>query len=199
MGFVSVLTMAHRWITERVTDGELVIDATAGGGVDTLALAKLVGAKGKVLAFDIQENALQKTSLRLQQYTESKPLAKVELIHDSHVNMRSYVEQAENVGAIMFNLGYFPGGDEQIITLPASTIQALNESLALLKIGGIITCTLYPGHTGGDTEADTVLQWASELPVELAQCVIYRQLQKEHAPFLIAIEKRASYLTESEQ
>ena len=70
MGFISSLTMAQRWIAERVTSGGFVIDATAGGGVDTLALALLVGAKGTVLEFDIQQDALDKTATRLQQYRD---------------------------------------------------------------------------------------------------------------------------------
>lgn len=191
MGFISSLTMAQRWIAERVTSGGFVIDATAGGGVDTLALAQLVGAKGTVLAFDIQQDALDKTAVRLQQYKDQTALATVSLICDSHANMAQYVEQAGTVEAIMFNLGYFPGGDERIITIPSSTIEALEQSLQLLKVGGIITCMLYPGHAGGDTEADVVQQWASALPVERAQCVIYRQLQRHNAPYLIGIEKKS--------
>lgn len=191
MGFISALTMAHRWIAERVSTGGFVIDATAGGGVDTLALAQLVGAKGTVLAFDIQQEALDKTAMRLQQFNDQSTLATVSLICDSHANMDKYVEQIGSVGAIMFNLGYFPGGDESIITIPSSTIEALEQSLDLLKVGGIITCMLYPGHAGGDTEADIVQQWASNLPVERAQCIMYRQLQRHHAPYLIGIEKRS--------
>lgn len=191
MGFISALTMAQRWISERVSIGEFVIDATAGGGVDTLALAQLVGAKGTVLAFDIQQEALNKTATRLKQFKDQTALATVSLICDSHANMAQYVDQAGSVGAIMFNLGYFPGGDESIITIPTSTIEALEQSLDLLKVGGIITCMVYPGHTGGDTEAHIVQQWASRLPVRRAQCIIYRQLQRDNAPYLIGIEKRA--------
>lgn len=189
MGFISVLTMAHRLIAERVTSGEIVIDATAGGGVDTLELAKLVGPKGTVLAFDIQQDALQKTAERIKQYETQEKLAQVQLICDSHANLAEYASNAQ-VGAIMFNLGYFPGGDKDIITVPDSTIQALEQSLSLLRKGGIITCTLYPGHSGGDIEAEIVTSWASKISTQDAQCIIYRQLQRQDAPYLIAIEKR---------
>lgn len=192
MGFISALTMAQRWIAERVASGGLVIDATAGGGVDTLALAQLVGTNGNVLAFDIQQEALDKTAARLQQFKDQTVLATVSLICDSHAKMAQYVDQAGTVGAIMFNLGYFPGGDESIITIPASTIEALEQSLDLLKAGGIITCMLYPGHAGGHIEADAVQQWASNIPVERAQCLMYRQLQRSNAPYLIGIEKKRS-------
>lgn len=190
MGFLSVLSMAHKWISERVMPGELVIDATAGGGVDTLALALLVGRKGKVLAFDIQQEALDKTNQRLQKHENPQALAHVELVQDSHENMEKYVTPAIKPAAVMFNLGYFPGGDESIITQPTSTIAALEAAFRLLRRGGLITCTLYPGHAGGDTEAATVEQWAASLSVKDAHSVIYRQLQRTEAPYLIAIEKR---------
>lgn len=189
MGFYSVLTMAQRWVAERVELGETVIDATAGGGVDTLQLALLVGPQGKVLAFDIQQEALDKTAHRLQAYEQQDKLADVELIKASHEHMSRYADHP--IGAIMFNLGYFPGGDQQIITEPESTIRALEQSLLLLRPGGILTCVLYPGHPGGDTEAEVVERWAEALPHEQANCVLYRQPQRPTAPYLVAIEKKA--------
>lgn len=188
MGFYSVLTMAQRWVAERVERGETVIDATAGGGVDTLQLALLVGPRGKVLAFDIQQDALDKTAHRLQSYEQQDRLAYVELIKDSHDNMSRYA--AYPIAAIMFNLGYFPGGDHQIITEPESTIRALEQSLLLLRPGGILTCVLYPGHPGGDIEAEAVERWAEGLPHEQANCVLYRQPQRPSAPYLVAIERK---------
>ncbi|MFC6331730.1 class I SAM-dependent methyltransferase [Paenibacillus septentrionalis] len=188
MGFISVLTMAQRWVAERVERGETVIDATAGGGVDTLQLAQLVGPKGRVLAFDIQQDALDKTAARLKAYEEQNKLAPVQLIKDSHSKMSSYA--AAPVAAIMFNLGYFPGGDHQIITVPHSTLSALEQGVSLLRPGGILTCVLYPGHAGGETEAAAVEQWAARLPHELANVVLYRQPQRPAAPYLIAVERK---------
>ena len=58
------LEMAHDFLAEVVTQDDIVVDATMGNGHDTLFLAKL--AK-KVYAFDIQEQALEKTQERLDQ------------------------------------------------------------------------------------------------------------------------------------
>ena len=58
------LEMAHDFLAEVVTKEDIVVDATMGNGHDTLFLAKL--AK-KVYAFDIQEQALEKTQERLNQ------------------------------------------------------------------------------------------------------------------------------------
>lgn len=65
MGFPSVLTMAQRWAAERAEPGAVAIDATAGGGVDTLFLARTVGPGGHVYAFDVQQAALDRTRERL--------------------------------------------------------------------------------------------------------------------------------------
>ncbi|REK75713.1 class I SAM-dependent methyltransferase [Paenibacillus paeoniae] len=189
MGFLSVLSMAHKWIAERAGSGDAVIDATAGGGVDTLTLAELVGPKGIVYAFDIQPSALERTRERLE---AAGGHPQVQLLLKDHAEMADAIA-SEHVGktaAIMFNLGYLPGSDQSIVTQPASTIEALQAAIGLLRPGGILTCVLYPGHPGGELEAAAVEAWASTLPQSLGQAVLYRQPQRSTAPYLIAVEKR---------
>ncbi|WP_053374524.1 tRNA (mnm(5)s(2)U34)-methyltransferase [Paenibacillus sp. FJAT-27812] len=194
MGFLSVLSMAHKWIAERTAPGDTVIDATAGGGVDTLALAALVGPKGTVYAFDIQQEALDRTRERLHAVeSNDNKLPEVKLVLENHANLVDAVDPAVvgQVSAVMFNLGYLPGSsDLTIITEPASTLAALDAAIGLLRPGGIITCVLYPGHPGGAEEAASVEAWAAELPQSLAQSVTYRQSQRPAAPYLVALEKR---------
>jgi glyoxylase-like metal-dependent hydrolase (beta-lactamase superfamily II) len=91
----------------------------------------------------------------------------------------------------MFNLGYLPGGDPTVITQPSSTLTALDAAMRLLKPGGIITAVLYPGHDGGDAEADAVRDWACRLPRRAAHVISYRPLNHHaRAPYLVAVEKR---------
>ncbi|MEV5026186.1 tRNA (mnm(5)s(2)U34)-methyltransferase [Paenibacillus sp. LPE1-1-1.1] len=192
MGFLSVLSMAHKWIAERTSPGDIVIDATAGGGVDTLMLAGLVGRKGTVYAFDIQQEALDRTHGRLSSLPQNE-LPEIKLMLESHARMAEAVDRSAigQVSTVMFNLGYLPGSsDLTIITEPASTLAALDAAISLLRPGGIVTCVLYPGHPGGAEEAARVEEWSAQLPQVLAQAVIYRQLQRTTAPYLIAIEKR---------
>ncbi|WP_138752687.1 class I SAM-dependent methyltransferase [Paenibacillus sinopodophylli] len=195
MGFLSVLSMAHKWIAERTSLGDIAIDATAGGGVDTLMLAELVGPSGTVYAFDIQQEALDRTKERLAPLASANRLPTMMLKLESHAEMAVAVHGSAvgQVSAVMFNLGYLPGSsDLTIITSPVSTLPALDAALNLLRSGGILTCVLYPGHPGGAEEAASVEEWATELPQQTAQTVIYRQLQRSSAPYLIAIEKRAA-------
>ncbi len=53
------------FIRQQVQEGDFCIDATMGNGNDTLLLSQLCGESGKVLAFDIQEQALTATQKRL--------------------------------------------------------------------------------------------------------------------------------------
>ena len=51
---LQVTEWIQHFIRQQVREGDLCIDATMGNGNDTLLLARLAGASGQVLAFDIQ-------------------------------------------------------------------------------------------------------------------------------------------------
>ncbi|KAA8785316.1 methyltransferase domain-containing protein [Paenibacillus amylolyticus] len=194
MGFLSVLSCAHQWIASRLQPGDFAIDATVGTGADTLFLAKQVGQRGQVIGFDIQNEALTLAQARIRKHAESSKLGSISLMELSHARMAEAVPDGwiGKVGAIMFNLGYLPaeGADASIITETTSTITALDAATMLLRPRGIITVVLYPGHDGGAQEAKAVSTWAAALPVEQAQVVMYRQLQRQTSPYLIGIEKK---------
>ncbi|TDF96319.1 class I SAM-dependent methyltransferase [Paenibacillus piri] len=193
MGFLSILSYAHKLIEERIAPGEAVVDATAGNGVDTLFLAKLVGPEGSVDAFDIQQQALDKTGQRIRK--EQPDYSHVRLHLRSHDQLEAVLPEALHgrLGAVMFNLGYLPGNDHDTVTTPASTIPALQKSAKLLRKGGILTVVLYTGHEGGEQEALAVRQWAEQLPQQQFQVLEYRFMnQQNHPPYLIAVEKRSA-------
>ncbi|WP_217597737.1 class I SAM-dependent methyltransferase [Cohnella sp. GbtcB17] len=207
MGFLSVLTMAQRLVSERLAPGATVVDATAGGGVDTLFLARAVGPGGRVYAFDVQEAALARTKKRLLEAAPSaapgvggaaRALGEVVLLHAGHEEMAARVplEAHGRVGAIMFNLGYLPGGPETaegagpIITKPDTTLAALDAALRLLAPGGIATIAVYPGHEGGQDEAAAVDDWIAALPEDAVQALLYRFPKRTGSPYLYALEKK---------
>lgn len=193
MGFLSVLGFAHKLAGERIRPGDCAVDATVGGGNDTLFLARAVGPAGLVFGFDIQEEALARTVARFAK--EGEPAAHVRLLRESHERMESAVprELHETVSAIMFNLGYLPGGDHGVITRASSTLPALEAALKLLRPDGVVTIVVYPGHKGGDAEAEAVAQWSAKLEQRSYQSLVYRFAnQRGDAPYLIAVEKRAT-------
>ena len=192
MGFLFVVSQAQKWVAERVRQGEVVVDATAGNGSDTLFLARTVGADGTVYALDIQAEALEQTRRKLDSADRQEELAPVTLVHSGHEHMADLIEMNHHgvIAAVMFNLGFLPGAVSPVITQPASTLTALESALRLVRSDGIVTVVVYPGHEGGQSEADAVQAWASSLSPSLAQTVIYRFAQKAAAPYLIALTKK---------
>ena len=57
--------MSHDFLAEVLDDESIVVDATMGNGNDTAFLA---GLSKKVYAFDVQEQALEKTRQRLSEF-----------------------------------------------------------------------------------------------------------------------------------
>lgn len=64
---LNTLGIAHKIIEEKVCRGNFCIDATAGRGHDTAFLCGLVGDEGRVLAMDIQQDAVDSTRALLQE------------------------------------------------------------------------------------------------------------------------------------
>lgn len=150
--------LAHLLLSMAIGPGDVVIDATAGNGHDTLFLASCVGEAGRVLAFDIQAPAIESTRRRVE---AAGVAGRVRLFHESHVKMEAYAE-AGSVAAILFNLGYLPGQDKSVLTKHASTLAALEASGRLLMPGGALSVICYPGHAEGAVEAGRVESWLEE-------------------------------------
>ncbi|WP_310550859.1 class I SAM-dependent methyltransferase [Paenibacillus glufosinatiresistens] len=194
MGFLSVLGMAQQLVSRRLQPGGRAVDATVGTGADTLFLARTAGRRGRVFGFDVQEQALRLARERLDQARlAGERLGETTLLLASHAEMAEAVpaDWRGAVDAVMFNLGYLPDGsaDKTIITEASSTLAALNAALSLLAPRGVLTAVVYPGHEGGEAEATAVRAWAEALSPKDGQSIVYRQLQRPEAPYLIAVER----------
>jgi len=184
---VSQVQRAHQWVAQYLGDGDIAIDATVGNGYDTCFLAQQVGADGYVYGFDIQQSALD---LCYQRLVEQNLQSRVGLINSCHTDMRHIPRRGE-IGAIIFNLGYLPGGDKQISTKSESTLKALEASLVLVHKNGVISIVAYPGHTAGKQETTVVKQWVRSLPPDQYQVNIeIPDNVKNPAPELTVIIKR---------
>lgn len=179
-----ILPQSKRFLADMITEGDVVVDATMGNGNDTDFLARCVGTTGKVYAFDVQQEALDLTTVRL-----GERIHQTELILDSHANLAHYVPN--NIAAAVFNLGFLPNQKESpVITQADSTITALDAALELLKPGGMATVAVYDGHPGGPEERDAVLAFIKALDAKLYQVVRYEIANNQnHPPFLLIIEK----------
>ena len=154
----SAVEWARAFVAPALKEGSVAADATAGKGNDTLFLAGAVGSTGKVLAFDIQEQALQKTAEKL---ISAGVADRVVLLRENHSHMKKFVPAP--LDAVMFNLGYLPGSDRAVATRPADTVEAVITALELLSPGGRMSVVVYTGHPGAAAEARSVAVAASTL------------------------------------
>ena len=195
-----VVDWGHELLSEVVHSGDLAVDLTAGTGQDTLALYKMVGSTGQVVAFDIQSQALSTTRDRLVaigaqirfQQQDVQPVQResgVDLLKMSHAEMGSVVSAAPK--GIIANLGYFPGGNKELITRPESTLPALEISCALLAVGGRLALVVYPGHPGGAEEGAAVTNFFAELDDSRFQVLQMKVCNRPQAPFLFVVEKQS--------
>lgn len=149
---MNTLSVVHDFLHRTVQPGAFCIDATAGKGRDTALLCRLAGESGRVLAFDVQEDAVRQTRALLEQEGLT-----AEVVLDSHANMGCYAAP-ESMDCIVFNFGRLPGGDPKIFTTAASSIPAIDAGLALLRPGGVMALALYYGKENGYDEKNAILQ-----------------------------------------
>ncbi len=179
------VSLSHLLIRSFVSEGDNAVDATCGNGLDTLVLAGLAGFSGHVWGFDIQELAIKETLHRLD---EAGLAERVTLLQAGHEEMSRHVDGP--VKAVLFNLGYLPGGDRSVITRPETTVSALAQSLQLLEPGGIVMVTVYPGHGGGTCEQQAVDAWAAGLvPQEYHSWRMGQMNVASDAPYCILVQK----------
>ena len=150
--------LAAEMLSRIVCPGDSVIDATMGNGHDTLFLCSAVGSEGHVYAFDVQPRAVSSTEALL---LENGMNERAELFCCGHEHMAEHV--SEKVRAVVFNLGWLPGGDHSITTHWETTRIAVEKALDLLMPGGMLILCVYPGHPEGYRELQELTAFFSAL------------------------------------
>ena len=191
MRTTAALTFARALLLRSLGPGDVAVDATAGNGNDALALAERVAPDGVVHCFDIQAKALERTRQRLA----GAGLDHLAQFHAAgHERMLDCLPRAHHgrVGAVVFNLGYLPGGDERIVTGPETTLAALKAAQAALAPDGLIAVVCYTGHAGGAHEAAQVADWCAKLDFTSWRAARYEVVNKPGNPIVAyVIERRA--------
>lgn len=142
--------LIHKKFSSIIKPDWITLDMTAGNGHDTLFLAQY---SQHVTSIDIQEVAIERTKELTKEFDN------ITYIVDDHQNIDKYVNPFINL--VIFNLGYLPNGNKKIITNKDSTLISLSKVHQLLKINSYLIITCYPGHKGGDKEAEAVLKWVN--------------------------------------
>lgn len=173
---------AKEHLLKNLNEGGVYVDFTMGNGHDTEFLCS-VAKNGKVYSFDIQEQALQNTKKLL----DEKGHSNYELILSGHQNVKQYVK--EQIDGGMFNLGYLPGGDKTLHTMCDTTLKAVSDGIELLKGGGVLVISVYPGHDEGRREGEMLLEYLSKYDRKYYSVMNCRMINSYDSPFIIAIEK----------
>jgi SAM-dependent methyltransferase len=194
--FSSHLDAAHSYWKQLLKVGDIVVDATCGNGHDTLFLSTLALSpdEGRVIAFDIQQQAIEASSERLQAHLPPELCARVQLIHGSHADFPATLSPS-SVKLIVYNLGYLPGSNKRTTTTAEVTVASVEKGLELLTPGGMISITCYPGHAEGAREETLLLQFAEKLDPRLWSCSHQRWLNRKQAPSLLLIQKSITFAT----
>ena len=177
--------MAHTLWRAVMRPGDTVVDATMGNGWDTVALARILAdldaspagdasKPGRVVAFDVQEDALTSTRARVREALTPDQASRVDLVLKSHERMEEHVRvpgvnafddddddsgmETDAVGVVCFNLGYLPGptADKEVRTRRTTTVSAVASGVRVLRPGGVLTVVGYTGHEGGWEEVEAV-------------------------------------------
>lgn len=193
--FRSARFWAREMVEAALFDGARAIDATMGNGHDTQWLCELVGQQGRVYAFDIQPEAVERTYRRLE---ENGLAARAELLCDGHQHMARHV--TEPVDAIVFNLGWLPGTEHGVTTQTESTLAAVEAALGLLKEDGLMTICIYPGHEEGRRELQALTAWAAGLDEKRYDALLKGYLnQTGDPPRMLAIRKKRTKRKQEEK
>ena len=179
----NALKLSHEYLKSNIHYGDICVDATMGRGRDTLLLSTLVGEEGKVYAFDIQPEALSSTQKLLAENNISNAV----LILDSHHNLKKHVTFAK---AVVFNLGFLPGGDHSIFSHSDTSIKAIEEALDIIPSDGFVSiCSYYGGDTGFE-ERDNLLAFLENLDSKKYTVMLHSFYNRPNCPPLfIIIEK----------
>ena len=180
----STVRIAHQCLSLCLEPGSVAVDATVGNGKDTLFLAQLVTPGGQIYGFDVQPAAIKATAdlLAKHGFTDN-----VRLINTGHENLRDFVTGQGD--AVLFNLGYLPGGNHEIVTRAESTVFAVKEAVNLLKPGGVVLLVVYTGHPEGVRERDALEAVLRDLDKDRFCVGKLDFLNRENAPYLIIIGK----------
>lgn len=91
----------------KVNEGDVIVDATLGKGGHSIEIAKKVGAKGKVIAFDVDEEAIKEFEKRLQaEYPNLKE--RFILINKNFAEIKQELKKIdiEKVDGVLADLGW---------------------------------------------------------------------------------------------
>lgn len=158
---LSAVGFCHDFLAARLAPGGIYIDATCGNGHDTEFLCRLAGPSGRVLALDIQQQAVDATNARLAQ-AGLDGIGRA--VRQDHARLGE-VAAPNSADCVVFNFGWLPGAAHNVHSTAEGSIPALQAALTALKPGGILAAVLYSGQVIGSGEKEAALAFFRALPL----------------------------------
>ncbi|MET3683607.1 hypothetical protein ABID56_001716 [Alkalibacillus flavidus] len=184
-----IIPFAHDWLRQTIESGDTVVDATLGNGHDSVFLSQTVGSNGHVYSFDIQVEAITEA----KQLFNREQTENVTTVQLGHEHASSYLQDrgVQSIGGAIFNLGFLPGGDEEITTHADTTIQAIDGIFSLLKSKRMIVIVVYPGHETGQTEKNQLMTYLKQQKPSTMDVAMYHLVNRsDKAPFVVGLYKK---------
>lgn len=185
----------HLFWDDALVTASRIMDATVGNGHDLLYLASHSAKAAQLVGVDIQASAIQASAERLAKagLADAMDAGRIRLQQGSHSDLlgTNYPFGTDAIDLVVFNLGYLPGSDHQLMTQPATTIEAVQGALQHLAPRGLITLVAYPGTPAGAVEEEALRQFLSTLPQQDYEVCCWTPLNQIHRPpVLYAIRGR---------
>lgn len=153
------------------------IDFTMGNGHDTLFLSEYCKY---VYSYDIQQMAIENTQKLI------KDRNNISLLLKSH---ELFDEDVDSFDIGIFNLGYLPGGDQNITTNYQVTLKTIKKATNLLNKKGCLYIVIYTGHDNGK-ESYYLNEYFQTLDHKLFNVAKFEMMNKSNAPYVVILEKR---------
>jgi len=196
----SHLSLVPLLLGQALSAGDVAVDATAGNGHDTLALARLVlspdpsaVAPGHVVSIDVQRRALDATEARLlAEFTAEAVASSVSFLEGNHREfsaLDSALAGKPMVKAFVYNLGYLPGSDKRVKTQTSDTVASLRGAADRTAAGGLVCVTSYVGHEGGAEETEGVRRELASWPHAAWRVVEHAPLNWPNRPVLFTAHR----------
>ncbi|MDX8430554.1 MAG: class I SAM-dependent methyltransferase [Candidatus Algichlamydia australiensis] len=177
--FRSHIDLAHDFWKKVLQPGDIAIDATCGNGNDSLFLAQLIAPTGQLHCIDLQKEAIENTRSKLKFF-----LSNTHFYHGSHI-----VLPPVSPKIIVYNLGYLPGSDKSVTTMTASTLASIENALQIIRPGGLISITCYPGHSEGAVEEKSISNFVSSISKNKYTSTSIEWKNRLKSPSLIFIQR----------
>jgi len=169
-----------------IFEGMKVLDATVGNGQDAEFICNKIGETGTLEGLDLQNIAIEKSRERLTKLG----LSNFNLVCKDHSEIDT-LYLPDSFDMIVYNLGYLPSADKAITTTVQKTEMSLKAALNLIKVGGLVSVTVYPGHEEGRFESHWIQSWSQSLNPKVYHVMKLAYLnQSDGSPYLLLIERK---------